>query len=228
MNTTKCPHGMYSPEACSHCSTPQRIIQKAGVKRRARHPVLPRSEAITFEYGSAGTLTVNADMAKRWKKGKKVWCFHERRTADAINGHTLILRVSVYTFDDLARGNEWPVPDWSIWHEPPRIENSGVTFETYGTVCRFSLVLFEGDHFNPHLNWRERKGWPAVHWPVFLQNLACTFDSDGMGMQIGPPYYRIAFDMQVLPPERAPAPEYFEWQRRFFIGGLPSLGKGSR
>lgn len=119
---------------------------------------------------------------------------------------------------------------------------------------RIPLFVEQG-HFNPDLSWRltdrgnpASQGKPFIHRSRFLplpeidptdektKDLPRAYaglrieEVDGvetLGETVWEPYYYLELQLLLVvqPPTRKPDPLYFDWESRFFPGGLPSLGK---
>lgn len=128
---------------------------------------------------------------------------------------------------------------------------AGVTLEIQSSCCHCQVPLFDDSgRFRPELNWRlTRQGKPSLHRRFFISlpeidqshprfnelprewgGLKFLVDENGNEVPAGDAWYQpFDLELQLLvvaqPPKPKPDPIYFDWERWFFPGGLPSLGK---
>lgn len=136
-----------------------------------------------------------------------------------------------------------------------QLEMDGVTVKVEKGKLTCRVPAFDADGtFSAALNWTvTEQGKPMVYRSRYLPleemenpegaliesaNLVYMgvrvdevdgVETDGSRLVYGLPYdLELQLLVVVQPPTKKPDPLYFEWQRRFFPGGLPSLGKRRR
>jgi hypothetical protein len=159
------------------------------------------------------TLVVDADLRRNWSERKNSWGFWGNERLPALNGHDLRVQLTVLS----------PQADPPEL-EPAEGEVDGIRHQVNGYRISLTIALFDSARlFNPVLRWGEtQNGKPMVFrdsLPLRLRSVGNT--SSGWNR----PYRYNNFLLVVQPPEPKPAPFYLEWSKRFFPGGLPSLGK---
>src|SRR5262249_51328159 len=136
-----------------------------------------------------------------------------------------------------------------------RTSVEGVDVEISDGSCKVQVPVFDAlGRFNAHLGWKVTgKGNPAVqgkpylHRSVFLPlreiddsqtemprkhggfRIEAEDGVETLGPDVWEPIYHLELQLLLVlqPPARKPDPVYFDWEKRFFPGGLPSLGKRS-
>jgi hypothetical protein len=172
-----------------------------------------RNPALRCKFDDSRSLWIYSDLTKNWKQRPQTWGCVDQTTLPALNGHSLRIQIAFLS--------TYP-------HEAPNVELSsgiqdGVAYVLEGTTMALKVGLFdEAALFNETLKWREtrngkplvfRDQWPTEFWMAPGKTGAFR------------PWYSLKFWLIVQPPVPKPAPIYYEWSKRFFPGGLPSLGK---
>ena len=173
-----------------------------------------RTGASTLQcsFDAARMLFIAADIRKGWRKRLKTFGFVGNDLLPALNGHTLRVQLAVLSWSD---------------HEPRLVAAKGGDRSIGCCVdanrITLAVELFdEHQLFNPQLEWTETKnGKPQVFRDVSPSLLQFRRDNPS------DPFVDYMFKLWLIiqPPVPKPAPLYFEWSKRFFPGGLPSLGK---
>ena len=167
-------------------------------------------------------LVLMADLARGWMRRSKTLASvcHARIAAP----EALVLRAQITLMARGCTGSMDEAPSL----EPTCGDESGVTIFVTGSNCLVTLNLLDGHGgFSQQLKWSQtRTGRPMLHRRKDGLRREIRHASSGEAMSsFG------QFEIQVLlvvqPPARKPSPTYYEWTRRFFPGGLPSLGKRS-
>lgn len=103
-----------------------------------------------------------------------------------------------------------------------------ITLVLGGKKLQFRVLLFDlRGIFNPRLPWREKAGGKALFHTQY-RDVKIVPPFAGLSHWEGPVSYEVQMLIVVEPPEKKPAPIYWDWNRRFFPGGLPSLNKRRR
>ncbi len=180
------------------------------VVAKPRSSVKARPTTLECEFDRDRKLEISVDISKRWNKRPRSWGFVDQATCDCLDGQSLRVQITML----------------SSSAQPPCLQaasgyQNGISYAAKGVYLVMSIYLYnEQQLFNPQLGWTETKsGKPMVfrdHWPS-------AFAIDGS--QPWQPGYSLKVLLVVQPPAKRPAPTYYEWSRRFFPGGLPSLGK---
>jgi hypothetical protein len=188
--------------------------------------------------GAERTLVLVPDLARGWRQHPKTWGFCEDVLFDGLEARVIRVQLKLLTKSKDPRATEPPqVADnrghserefhlWDPVHGFQHVVLPRSLFRYRVERNRLELaieLLGEDDGFNPHLEWRQvGTGAPYVF-----------FQQDGL-KDTRPPsddYGRIEFVLQVLvvarPSPLKKGPIEREWLKRFFPGGLPSLGKRS-
>ena len=102
-----------------------------------------------------------------------------------------------------------------------------VTLTVAGNSLSIKVVLFDPvDSFNRRLPWLETaEGKVRLHQQY--RNIKAAAPAGVPGWE-SPVAYEVQMLLVVDPPARKPSPTYWDWNRRFFPGGLPSLNKRRR
>jgi hypothetical protein len=156
--------------------------------------------------GPGGALNLVCRVKDFWEEKKKTYCFSEEvRGVDWRFDYKLRARVSVFPHPTSLH----PSKAQYVLSEP----ESGFFQKIYFTIgpetLAIELRLFKSDgKINEDLPWHQtQNGKPCIAWEKFVQ------------------FYRIDLLVVFEPPPAGPPPIELEWSRRFFPGGLPSLGK---
>lgn len=164
------------------------------------------------EFDFARTLYVTANLSADWSERDKGWSFFGKDDLPALHGQALHVQLLVGAHRDAA---------------PELLKAEG---ESGGILCRcesrrIELVidLFDDNMmFNSGLQWGETiTGKPMVFRDAAPVPLRIKPEAADMAITSA----AFSLLLTVEPPEPKPAPIYFEWSKRFFPGGLPSLGK---
>lgn len=102
-----------------------------------------------------------------------------------------------------------------------------ITVLVGGSQLSFKILLFEPScAFNRQLPWYELSGGKArLHRQYrHVKGVSPT----GVPASESPVAYEVQLLVVVNPPSKKPSPTYWDWNRRFFPGGLPSLNKRRR
>ncbi len=200
-------------------------------------------------------LLLEADIEAGWTFHRKVYCFSETKLLDSLRDQRLRFRLSVFPRPDGWPDSWLVGEAWDRWTsrvpilEETSIDWADLSLEVSGNVCKLRVPIFTADgSFNSRLPWREgRFGKPTLHWQYRFLNLAPVSpdDKDIAGAErvlriirsrsgevrerafVSYPPFKCEFQFLLIvqPPTRKPDPTYWDWERRFFPGGLPSLGK---
>ncbi|MGE0273718.1 MAG: hypothetical protein AB7M05_21020 [Alphaproteobacteria bacterium] len=174
-------------------------------------PTRRSTSGLQSSFDDARTLKISADLRKGWRQRRNTWGFVGSDLIPALNGHSVRVQLA------LLSGSK---------EEPAFAANEG---RDLGISCRveaqyieLAIELFDEQHlFNPELRWSETKnGKPLVFRDTAPSRLAPQGDPGQVWTN-----YLFKLWLIVQPPEKKPDPIYFEWSKRFFPGGLPSLGK---
>ncbi len=169
--------------------------------------------SLQCSFDQARTLFIWADIRKGWRERRTTHGFVGQDLVPALNGHTARLQLAVLATSP---------------HYEPRLtaaegRDRGIHCRVDAQRIELVIDLFdENGLFNPELGWTETKnGKPMVFRDASPSPLREQRNSPS------DPFIGYLFKLWLIiqPPERKPAPIYLEWSRRFFPGGLPSLGR---
>jgi hypothetical protein len=173
-----------------------------------------RTPASTLQcsFDAARHLFIAADIRKGWRERRKTFGFVGNDLLPALNGHTVRVQLAILSWSD---------------HEPRLVAakggDRGIGCVVDAHRITLAVKLFDEQRlFNSELQWSETKnGKPQVFRDVSPSLLQFRRDAQGDPLID----YMFKLWLIVQPPVPKPAPLYFEWSKRYFSGGLPSLGK---
>jgi hypothetical protein len=171
---------------------------------------LARPSVLSWTFDDCGTLTISAALAARWRHRRNTWGFVDTTLLSGLHDQDIRVQVAV-----LSQGRQY-TPDVPDAHGASR----GVEFTTEHGRITLGIRLFDQQRLsNDELGWTETKNGK----PLVFRNEPIR---PGDHIDIGVVSFWMTLWLVAQPPQRKPAPTYFDWARRFFPGGLPSLGKG--
>jgi hypothetical protein len=161
---------------------------------------------IDFSFqGAAKVLRLNCRVADGWRQAKKTYCFSEAGKIPWRFDYTLKPRVGVFPY---------PVSLLSakaqyVLSSPEKGTFQAIAFELGHQELSVDISLCATNGIlNDELPWyKTDSGKLCIAWEHFVQS------------------YRISLLVVFDPPPTGPPLVEREWSRRFFPGGLPSLGK---
>lgn len=160
-------------------------------------------------------LHIRSDIPSGWRRTEKNSCFSEKVNFDWEADCRARAVVSVFQ-----RGYKPFDPDpYVLDHDD---EMDGLRYIFRSNYADLFLSLIDGNgKANPNLKWGETPSHkPRLHWQISLSG-----ERPSRNMEIPS---ILSYELQVLvvlSPILSPGPTNLEWSRRFFSGGLPSLGK---
>lgn len=157
----------------------------------------------------ATILRLECRVADGWRRARKTYCFSEEVRIPWRHDYTLKTRTSMFpypvTLSDFE--SQWrPLGNFSGTHE-------NIKFRFKDGGLRFDIPLWTpGSGLNEHLPWdlTQTKKY-CVRWEHVVNCGSCL--------------RRISLLIVFDPPPAGPPPDVRDWFRRFYPGGLPSLGK---
>lgn len=198
--------------------------------------------------GTPPVLRIQADPAGGWRLRKKGHCFSSAQTIDGIQDERLRITVSLFPrrrrYNGMNTDNALLLAATASSPNLNDQENSlqGVRLcVTAGRIALAVPIFSEDGTFNRELAWSMSSSGKPKLYRVFRPSMKAIDDESpvpmphrypaGVGFEDGKllwtHVYRLELQMLIVvqPPTAKPLPRYFEWERRFFPGGLPSLGK---
>ncbi|MFI5108259.1 MAG: hypothetical protein ACHP78_05380 [Terriglobales bacterium] len=167
---------------------------------------------IDFRYVKQRTaLELTADLESGWVRKPKTYGYSERVKIGFACDYTIPADVTV-----LPRPSGF---EESAKTFPRDAESSGgnsnISYRIHSAqLTAFVLLISAQDGLNPDLPWIiTSTDKLAIRWVV-----------DPIARQ-GPTHFELQLWLRFHPPPRAKPADIRDWERRFFPGGLPSLGK---
>jgi len=167
---------------------------------------------IDFRYVKHRTaLEIIADLESGWERKDKTYGYSEDVNVDFVGGHTIRTDVTVLPrpsgFVDSAKTF------------PKDVESTGGNANTSYQVRNSQLIVF--------VQIINAQGGLNLDLPWIVtrtDKLAIRWVEDPIARQ-APTHFELTLWMRFHPPPRARPEDVRDWERRFFPGGLPSLGK---
>ena len=155
--------------------------------------------------GSARMLRLDCRVKDFWEEKKKTFCFSEEVKIPWRLDYTLKTRVSVFPYPVSLH----PSHSQFNFNKPEAGQFQNIDFSIDDDRLSLEMQLGKPDEpFNEELPWYQTStGKHCIAWEHIVQ------------------LYRIDLLLVFDPPSAGPPPVEREWSRRFFPGGLPSLGK---
>ena len=230
--TTTCIHGIDS-RFCASC---QRIVKQLVPplvpRKTTRARKVSSSQWLQHSFeGNERQLVLIPKVREGWRFHKKTACFSERIVIDSMHDRRVSVQVQLFPRPGIA-DSDW-LPRLSN-AKGPSVPNP-LRYRVADGQLEISIDLIgDDDGFNPRLHWEPNSSSakPQVHWQEFLTARWLRSD-DCSDLTIVPPADLIVgplsgIELQLLltaEPRPLDSSISREWSRRFFPGGLPSLGK---
>ena len=229
--SAKCLHGLYT-QFCARCTpktvTAVRVLRDSRVGSRG----LNSSPFLDYKFSTNRELVVNANVEGGWRSRRRTACFVERTVIDSLDDRRIVFDVRVFPRPSVPDHDWIPTLQSTLLRPSGGVPISGMSYpdEDLGRQpLMFVLPLIgEDDGFNPEIRWRRTDaGRLFAYWSQ--RGLAAEWhhrDMSSQGIAIHRPNSHI--DVQVwvwVQPRPFVLPISREWAKRFFPGGLPSLGK---
>lgn len=159
----------------------------------------------------AAKLRLDCQVADGWRKHQKTYCFSEKVRIPWSFDYTLKARPSVFPYPVSLSPLASIFPCFKGNSEGGR---TGINYVLRNGKLQLDVnLLIAPEMLNPELSWHETyTKKPCLTWEELLE-----IPSIGS--------YRLALLIVFDPPPGRPAPVVRDWFRRFYPGGLPSLGK---
>jgi hypothetical protein len=196
------------------------IIEKGNIQPRFIMRIVVTLIDSSFVEGGK-TLQLDCKLADGWRMYEKTYCFSEGVSLEWKFDKRIQVTVSVFPRPGGTSDAVKHAPPLEI--SPSKIGWAGINYSAkQGTLSiqlpfliscgRDTESLADGNIPNPRLAWHETNGKLCLH--VMDQRIALRG--------------RIKYELQVLcvfHSPLGPGPTMIEWCRRFYPGGLPTLGK---
>lgn len=243
-----CIHSSGVPESmCTLCQRrPGATNQVSRGRQRAPSSIAGQPNRLLvheFDKSDSRTLLLTPDLQIGWHWRSKVTCFSESSKIDSMADRSVTIQVSLFPRTVKGWSRDWPTPP-SLADASSDIHKCGPSHRTPPTwdpirwsvsrsVLTISVPLIgDDDGFNPDLKWELKDGKPRVHLRAYdLLDVPLPHDPEPWERELGVSAvtvpdvrYELQF-LMVASPRPMEVPIDRDWFRRFFPGGLPSLGK---
>jgi hypothetical protein len=181
---------------------------------------------------------IAADTDGGWRYHTKTACFYEHAVVDSLDDRLVLATLSIFPRPKIQDHDFLPRFTDGVWRDSrafvcsdrPHVvvtEAPPVAFAVVGgQVVLFIDLIGPDDGFNPSFKWKQTKSGKIYSQAQVRQIPASWVREPPPEKGIAAPSSWVDIQLQLRPePRPFVHPISFEWCKRFFPGGLPSLGK---
>jgi hypothetical protein len=168
-----------------------------------------------------------------WRKGPNTYCYSQEIRVPWLFNYTLKVHPAIFSKPTSLAASASNYLLASVQGGG----HSGVEFRLDDHNAQFNVRLWRGDALNPDMAWSEteKNGRLCISWSHVVsvatggsqEQQSVTRREGGLRLtaKLVERQYRLDLLIVFEPPSSGPPPIVRDWFRRFYPGGLPSLGK---